>query len=120
MATVTSGLNLLTRQGYGLELPAQSVARLLARSQSLGRLQHLNRLRTQQLATMDRHAEAHQVGRCGQEPVGSCVAGIIVFGQWGQAIGRIRRESRIVRGRRVGGGSVTNSLKVSGMPSGRS
>jgi hypothetical protein len=44
MAIVTSRLNLLTRQRYGLELPAQPVARLLARSQSLGRLQHSNRL----------------------------------------------------------------------------
>src|SRR4051794_10456468 len=102
MAIVTSRPNLLTRQRYGLELPAQPVARLLARSQHLGRLQHLNRLETQQLATVDRHPKAHQVRRRRQEPVGSCVAGIIKFGQWGQAIGRIRRESRIVRGRRVG------------------
>src|SRR5262252_6820342 len=43
MAIVTSRLNLLTRQRYSLELPAQAVARLLARSQSLRRLQHLNR-----------------------------------------------------------------------------
>ena len=36
MAIVTSRLNLLTRQRYGLELPAQPVARLLARSQCSG------------------------------------------------------------------------------------
>ena len=67
------------RERNSLEVPAKAVTGLLARGQPLWRLEHLDGGGLQQLAAVDRHPEAHQVGRRGQERAGSREAGIVAL-----------------------------------------
>src|SRR5581483_10731722 len=70
-------LDRVTVDRNGLELPPKPITGFLTGCDSLWCLKQMHGIAPEQLAAIDRHAEAHQVGRSGQVPPGSAVTGIV-------------------------------------------